>query len=199
MNKDIVPTDTRYVPFTQHRWCCVPTCILMIMYKHSIPLISQELLGYYLGLVVPPDQKEYFWNVRISEERPSAGYGTRIGLPEFNPNKAFETLQIPLRFTERLIDTFHSLDDFKTYLREMEQNNKDIVLCFDVGALWDSDLHDGHACLLDRVINDNVRMVDPTWNSAIWEIVSIKKLYQAMQFHGVQNSAGCWEFEKINK
>jgi hypothetical protein len=51
--KEIVPSDSRYVPLTQQKWCCVPTCIQMVMIKQGIPLQPAELIGYELGLIVP--------------------------------------------------------------------------------------------------------------------------------------------------
>lgn len=58
--KNIIPKDTRYIPFTQQKSCCVPTSISIIMYKRNIPLIPQEVLGYYLGLIVDPEFKNLF-------------------------------------------------------------------------------------------------------------------------------------------
>ena len=96
--EEIVPKNSRYMPFTQQAACCVPTCFQMIMYKHGIPLKPSEEIGYHLGLVVHPDRKKLFYNVRTSSEKPPAGYGTRIYDPEFEPNNAFRKLGIPLTF-----------------------------------------------------------------------------------------------------
>ncbi len=52
---EIVPKDSRYIPFSQQPYCCVPTSIQMVMYRHNIPLVPAEELGYHLGLTVPKD------------------------------------------------------------------------------------------------------------------------------------------------
>src|SRR5882724_1582645 len=96
------PNDSRYVPFTQQAYCCAPTSIQMIMYRHRIPLIPAEELGYHLGLVVSPDEKALFYDVRTANDPPSAaGFGTQIYNPEYEPNKVFQKLGIPLEFTLR--------------------------------------------------------------------------------------------------
>lgn len=56
----------------------------MIMYRHGIPLISAEELGYHMGLVVPPEEERLFNHVRVAKEPPTeAGFGTQIHLPEY--------------------------------------------------------------------------------------------------------------------
>lgn len=49
---NIVPLDTRYVPLTQQKWCCVPTCFQVVMLRHNIPLVPAEVIGYHMGLIV---------------------------------------------------------------------------------------------------------------------------------------------------
>jgi len=41
-----VPTDSRYIPFTQQPYWCTPTSIQIVMHKLGLPLVSQEELGY---------------------------------------------------------------------------------------------------------------------------------------------------------
>jgi hypothetical protein len=42
MAKEIIPKNSRYIPLTQQKWCCVPMCIQMVILKHGMPLISAE-------------------------------------------------------------------------------------------------------------------------------------------------------------
>ena len=95
---EIIPKDSRYVPLTQQNWCCVPTCIQMIMLKHEVPLLAAEFLGYHLGLIVPEQELKYFWNARTGK-RPSSGWGTQIGNQKYEPNLVFEKLNIPLKMS----------------------------------------------------------------------------------------------------
>lgn len=200
MPKDIIPSDSRYIPLTQQKSCCVPTCIQMVMLRHNIPLQPAELIGHHLGLIVDADSVKYFWNVTTGE-RPSSGYGTRIGLPEYSLNSMFEKLNIPLKSTLQLINKFAILESFADYLKKVVSNEQDILVCYDWPTLFDPMLHDhwGHVCVLDKVniANDELRIIDPSPNSAKWVTIKISDMYRAMQVHGEKNSGGFWEiYEK---
>ena len=105
--KEIIPKDTRYVPLTQQPSCCTPTSISIVMLKLGIPLISQELLGYHLGLRVNKKVKLLFWNPVVGP-KPGAGYGTRIDRKEYETNAIFKKLNIPLE------GTFYPIENFKS-------------------------------------------------------------------------------------
>lgn len=195
--RQVVPADSRYIPFTQQKSCCVPTCLLMIMYRHGLPLLPAEKLGYHLGLVVPPDREELFYHARVAAKMPKAGYGTRIYLPRYEPNKVFRQLGIPLSFKIYPISLYKSLNKAMIFLLEAEKADQDIVLCFNHGALVDDPTLDwGHVCLFDRFINDRVRIVDPSNDQPKWRLVSLKKLYFAMRKHGEEKAGGFWLVEK---
>lgn len=199
MNKDIVPSDSRYIPLTQQKYCCVPTCIQMVMLRHDIQLVPAELIGHLLGLIVDTDSTKYFWNVTTGE-RPSSGYGTRIGKPEFGPNAAFKRLHIPLKMTWSLINKFKSISDFHKYLSSAQIKDLDILVCYDWPTLFDPQLNDhwGHVCVLDKlhIEKDEMRIIDPSPTSAKWVTVKITDMYHAMQIHGEKNSGGFWELHE---
>ncbi|MDD5290936.1 MAG: hypothetical protein PHZ04_02360 [Patescibacteria group bacterium] len=197
--KDVTPKDTRYIPFTQQPWCCVPTCILMIMYRHHIPLISQELLGYYLGLIVPQKDRKYFWRVAVGK-RPPAGYGTRSYLKIYEPNKALKRLKIPLEIKFHPIDKFKNINDFSDFLIKAEKQNKDILACFNYKKLYGQGNDGGHLSVVDRVYlkGSKVRLIDPGGNEPKWRLVSITELKKAMEGH-YYKSARFWEFKLMEK
>lgn len=192
--KDVVPSDSRYIPLTQQRWCCVPTCIQIVMYRHKIPLIPAELIGYHLGLIVPEEELQYFWNGRTGK-MPVASWGTQISKPEFSPNVVFKKLKIPLKMELKLISGFKNLQTFKEYLREVESRDKDVLVCFDYGTLYNTDYHGGHVCVLDRVYlsKGEFRLIDTEYKSPKWRVVKVDKLYSAMKIHGDVKSGGFWE------
>jgi hypothetical protein len=193
----ITPADSRYVPLTQQDYCCVPTCLQMVMYKSGIPLLPAEEIGYHLGLIVPPAENHLFFNVRTSTEKPPAGYGTRIYLPEFEPNEAFKNLQLPLRLTVKPITQFSSADDLLQTLREVEAQDGNALLCYNHGALVDDPSRDwGHVVVFDRIIDGDVRIVDPSPSHPKWRTVKPGKLFEAMKEHGEERSAGIWLIEK---
>lgn len=199
--KNIIPPDTKYIPLTQQKWCCVPTCIQMVMLRHNLPLLPAELIGYYLGLVVPQEAKKFFWHARTGS-KPPAGFGTQTSKPRFNPNKAFKKLNIPLTMTKKLIDKFPDLKSFHQYLDSVKNSDKDILVCFDHPTLTDLQQkeHWGHVCVLDQVDIDKnqIRIIDPSQLSIKWLTVKIPKMYKAMVIHTPKNSGGLWELRLLN-
>jgi len=195
--KEIVPRDSRYVPITQQRWCCVPACVSMIMYRHKIPLVYQEELGYHLGLIMPKDELKNYWNARTGL-RPPAGYGTQIFKKEYYPDVAFKKLKIPLKMIFHPVDGYKSAEEFKKYLESVEKEDKDVAVCFDYGKMYNHIYVGGHVSLIDRVDfeKDEVRLIDPLYEVPKWRIVKISKLIKAMQFHTSANMGGFWEFAR---
>ncbi|MFH1522538.1 MAG: hypothetical protein ABIE43_01810 [Patescibacteria group bacterium] len=192
--QNIIPKDSRYIPIVQQPWCCVPACISMVMHRYKIPLISQELLGYYLGLVVPKKDAKYFWKARTGK-KPPAGYGTRIYIKKYHPNSIFPRLRIPLRMIFYPIDKYKNISDFKNYLISVERLDKNILACFHYKKLYGSGNDGGHLSVVDRVyLNKNkIRLIDPARSMPKWRVVSIAKLKKAMDCHH-KGSAGFWEF-----
>lgn len=165
----------------------------MVMYKHNIPLVPAEELGYHLGLIVPPEEVHLFYNVRTSPKPPPAGYGTQIALPEFKPNQAFMKLNIPLSFTVKPIADIHTTEALLKELSEAEKHDIDVLLCFNHGALADEDKDWGHVCVFDRVIDGKLRIVDPSATRPKWRLVTADKMFAAMKKHGTRTAAaGLW-------
>lgn len=204
--ENVVPTDSRYIPLTQQVWCCVPTCFQMVMLRHKIPLLPVELMGSYLGLLVPEKDKDLFYDVKTGP-KPKGGYGTQGQEKELS-NEMFERLKIPLKMDWQLIDNFKDVDAVRNYLQKVVSSDKDVLVCFEYGRLfgswyqsllfWDKS---GHVCLIDKVdLNKNeIRLVDSEQDAPKWRIVKIDKLFLAMKVHGPENSAGFWELSVTSK
>jgi len=192
------PAYTRYVPLTQQPYCCVPTSIQMVMVKNGIPLVPAEEIGYHLGLVVHPNDAKLFYKVRTSETPPPAGYGTRIYDPEFAPNAAFKRLNIPLKHTIHPITEIASADELLNILKEVETKDGNVLLCFNHGVLvGDETRNNGHVVVFDRIIDGQLRIIDPSPNHPKWRNVEADRMFEAMQRHGVQKSAGLWHLAKL--
>lgn len=193
------PADSRYMPFTQQASCCVPTCMQMVMYKLGIPLIPAEEIGYHLGLVVRPEDGYLFYEPRTSDVPPSAGYGTQIYEPEFELNTAFKNMGIPLNYTLKPIQEIASPDELLKILSAAEASDENALLCFNHGALVDDDSRDwGHVVVFDRVIDGDLRIIDPSPTHPKWRIVKTQKMFDAMVFHGKKKTAsGVWLIGRI--
>lgn len=195
---DIIPTDSRYVPMRQQPYCCVPACISVVMYRLGLPLISQELLGYHLGLTVPPESASDFFNPRVSDKPPSAaGYGTQIHVPEFEPNEVFEKLDIPLRMERKLVDQMLTFEDFQETLRQLLDEDADVLACLQWGNLADQpEKAWGHVLVIDQMDNEMIRFIE-TDTGCKWKSFPTKKVYQAMVDHTAENAGGLWVLRRI--
>ena len=195
--KDVVPADSKYVPLTQQKWLCVPTCIQIVMLRHNIPLIPAEVIGYNMNLLVPKRDAALFWKPRTGK-KPKAGWGTQLK-EKLSANKLFKKMGIPLKLDWILIDEFKDFDQFKKYLGRITNSDKDFFVCFDWGNMFGTSYVGGHVCVLDKVYVDKgeIRMIDPEYRAPKWRVVKTKKLYQAMKFHGKKNSAGFWNLSLI--
>lgn len=195
--KNIIPKDTRYIPLTQQRSCCVPTSISIVMYKLGLPLRPQELLGRYLGLIVSKESKGLFWNPRTGK-KPKAGYGTRTRLKQYNPNSAFKKLGIPLKMTVHPIDKFKTKKDFVSFVLNCVKRSKNILVCFNQGVLSNNNKNAGHVCVVDQIYpsKDTIRLIDPSSNQPKWREVKINKLKKAMELHPAKGG-GFWELERV--
>jgi hypothetical protein len=189
--------ESRYIPLTQQKYCCVPTCIQMVMYKNSIPLVSQEDIGNVLGLTVPKEDAYLFKNPRTGE-RPRAGWGTQIYKDEYSPNVAFQKLQIPLQMELHLIDEFGSVKDVITFLSSQQDDNSDILVCYDYGTLFDTDSTSGHVNVFDGIDIDSqlITLIDPEQKVPKYRVVHAEKLFDAMVVHTKDKSGGFWKLSK---
>ncbi len=196
--KEIIPNNSRYVPLTQQAYCCVPTCIQIIMLRHCIPLQSAEIMASLMKVVVSEDKKDLFWNLPYLKQRPKSGFWTSVSENK-TINKMFAKLDIPLHAQINFIDNFPSEQSLFDYLQEAVEQDDDIILCYDFGYLFDTGKHSWHASVLDRVDEENkkVRFIDPESTSPKWQIVDIWKLYQSMKHHGSRYMAWCWDIKRI--
>jgi hypothetical protein len=196
----VVPNDSRYIPFTQQKYDCVPTSILMIMYRNGIPLLPSEELGYHLGLVVPPSDKKLYYKPRVSKTPPPSGYGTKINKAKYMPNKVFDKLGIPLKCKLILADDIKNAEDLVAILTEVEKNDTDALLCFNYSMANELPYKNGgHVVVFDRIINGKIRIVDAWYKNPKWQLRDPKLLYKAIKIHGNKNAGGVWLFEKVSK
>jgi len=201
---EITPADTRYVPLQQQPYCCVPTCIQMIMLRHHIPLRPAEEIGAHMGLIVPPEDAVFFYNPAISETRPTNGYGSAHLVNEAtHPNHAFISLGIPLHMHEERINNFADTESFKHRIKEIISQDLDALICLRWADLIDKstliepvDMLSGHVIVIDQFTSDNtLRVMDPA-RGAKWREFSIDALYRATHAHTAEKGAGLWIFQK---
>jgi len=182
--KNIIPKDTRYTPFTQQNSCCVPTSINIVMYKEGLPLIPQELLGYYLGLILEKKYKKLFWGVRTGK-RPPAGYGTQMQKKQFEINSIFKKLKIPLKVTTYPIKYFKNKKELVLFIFDKIKSNKNLIVLLASDVLNKTKNNNGHACVIDRIYpaKDLIRLIDPSAVQPKWREIKIDKFIKAIKSH----------------
>jgi hypothetical protein len=169
------------------------------MTKHQIPLVSAELLGHHMGLLVPKKYKDLFW-LDATGKRPRAGYGTQIGKKGKSPNDAFKKLDIPLSFNQHLIDKIDDENGLRKLLKSAETDDKDVMVCFDWGILFSNKSTCGHVCLFDRLLSSGkVRIIDTEYKAPKWRLVNLSRLFKAMKKHGPENGGGLWNIKYVGK
>jgi hypothetical protein len=194
--KEIIPKDTRYVPFTQQNSCCVPTSISIVMYKLGIPLIPQELLGYHLGLILDKEKKYLFWNARTGK-KPGTGYGTQINRKQYEINSVFKKLKIPIRVTNYSINDFKTKKELISFIFDNIKKDKDLIVLLNSDILNNTQNNNGHACVIDRIYpkKDIIRLIDPSAVQTKWRELKIDKFIKAIKLH----PTGTGRFLELNR
>lgn len=163
----------------------------MVMYKNNLPLISQEDIGYELGLTVPAESAHLFQRVRT--EKPASGlWGTQIGDEKYEINSVLAQLQFPLKVDIKHVDSIGSSEELLELLKQVEQTNGDALVCFKYGKLWGTDSTSGHVCVFDKVIEGRIILVDPGQETPKLREVEPKELYASMVAHASAVFPGLW-------
>ncbi|MFA5022152.1 MAG: hypothetical protein WC508_03675 [Patescibacteria group bacterium] len=155
----------------------------MIMYRQGLPLIPQELLGHYLGLLVDKKDKKLFWNVRTGK-RPPAGYGTQMKNKQFEINSVFKRLRIPLTVATYYIRNFKK-KELIFLISNSIKRNEDLIAMLASDVLNNTKNNNGHACVIDRIypVKNLIRLIDPSAVQPKWREIKIDKFIKAVMFH----------------
>jgi hypothetical protein len=154
------------------------------MYKHKIPLLPQELLGYHLGLTIAPKKRNLFWNP-ISGKRPPAGYGTQIDRTSYEINSVLHKLKIPLKVKVYPFGKFKTEGALLSFIADDLKKDKDLIVVLSSDVLNGTRKRNGHACVIDRFYSkrNTVRLIDPSSIQPKWREIPIDKFIKAIKFH----------------
>lgn len=179
----------RYDPITEKPYCCVPAVLQMIQARRGLRSMSQDEIGWELGLIVPPEKKSEFTKVRTGS-KPRAGYGTQTSKPEFSIERYFDHKHLPLSITRVPPSSLNEL--ISTIEAAFAQDN-DIVLCFNSQLLFgDGDVE--HVSLIEEFNKNSgrVTVVDPEIGSPKRRITMISEVFKTIQNHNVSEIGGLW-------
>jgi len=148
-----------YIPLTQQKYCCIPTCIQMILLRKNLKLYSQEEIGAKLGLVIPKKLKHLFSNIVKTGKKPKRGYGTREVENKFHLNKFFIAKNISLRSTRvRISESQNPKKLIETNLRK----GNDIIVIYNNKGIDKRGKSFGHGCLISEIKNNEVSLINPS-------------------------------------
>ncbi|HEY1063773.1 MAG TPA: Type 1 glutamine amidotransferase-like domain-containing protein [Candidatus Saccharimonadales bacterium] len=184
--------NSRYRPISQKPYCCVPTCLQMVLEKNGLPRPTQEAIGIQLGLVVPPEFAEEFEDVPVSEKPlVSSGFGTRIQDPNYSLDSLIKKEQWPLKLTIRLASDIASEQALADILQDVETRDSDALICYQ------NDRGFGHVTVFNRMVNKEVGIIDPSPLYDKWRTLDLTDIYRRIQKHGDANMGGIWLLERV--
>ena len=53
-----IKCSSKYTPIVQKPYGCVIACLQMVLFRRGLKLISQDKIGFELGLIVPKEFKK---------------------------------------------------------------------------------------------------------------------------------------------
>jgi hypothetical protein len=151
--------------------------------------MSQEEIGWELGLIVPPEIQLKFTKVRTGP-KPQAGYGTQTSKPEFSIEKYFDRNNLPLTITTVPPP---SLDELISNIVAALGRNNDVVLCYNSQCLFgDGDIE--HVSLIEEFNKESgqVTVVDPAIGAPKRRVTTIFEIFKTMQHNNVCEIGGFW-------
>jgi hypothetical protein len=109
-------------------------------------------------------------------------------------------MNIPLHFAVEPITNFSSANELLERLRSLERDNLDALVAFNLGALIDDPSLDKahHACVFDRIIDNHIRLIDPSFYAPKWRVFDAEQLFVAMRKHVSPEWGGLWLLTKTN-
>lgn len=177
----------KYIPITEQPYCCVPACVQMILLRRNIPLISQEEIGYDMGLIVPKKDKKLFKKVRTGK-KPKAGWGTQTAKSIYSINNFFRKNKINLNEKHFFLI---KLKEILKFLQN-ELKDKDIIVCFNYKKLYNQGESGGHVSIVENIKGNYVTLIDSEYGVPKYRKVSLKRISAAIKFHGNEKRAGFW-------
>ena len=179
----------RYDHITEKPYCCVPAVLQMIQARRGLSSMSQDEIGWELGLIVPAEVKSEFIKVRTGP-KPLVGYGTQVSNPQFSIEKYFVRNSLPLSIKK--VSATSVLELGFIIVSALNQDD-DIVLCLNSLHLFgEGDIE--HVFLIEKYNEafSQVTVVDSAIGAPIHRITTVDSIFETIQNHNVSTLAGLW-------
>ncbi len=159
----------------------------MILDRRKIFHGTQDEIGYDFGLTVPKEKVHLYTKVRTGK-KPIEGYGTQVGKKQYSINNYFQKNNINLK---EIYFFVKDISDVKEFIISNIRKNNDIIVCFNNEKLYGKG-DCGHVSLIQGIENNIVSLIDPGKDVPKLRKVELKKLIDAMEYHGKEKSGGFW-------
>ena len=179
----------RYDHITEKPYCCVPAVLQMIQERRGLISMSQDEIGWELGLIVPAEVKSKFIKVRTGP-KPSVGYGTQVSNPQFSIEEYFARNCLPLSIKRVSATSVLELDSI---IGSALKKDDDIVLCLNSLHLFgEGDIE--HVFLIEKYNEaiDEVTVVDPAIGAPVHRVTVVGSIFETIQNHNVSTLGGIW-------
>lgn len=178
-----------YEPITEKEFCCVPAVLQMIQTRRGFKCLSQDEIGYQLGLIVPKEKEHLFKQTRTGPE-PRSGYGTQTSKKEFSIASYFRRNSLPLKLVKIKP---HSLDELHSQLTISIRNGDDVIICYN-SRLFGGDGNIEHVSLVQEVDLETgyLLVVDPAIDAPKLRETTMNRLYDILRTHVVSEHGGLW-------
>lgn len=171
-----IKINLHYVQVTEKPYCCVPAVLQMILKRRRLKKLSQEKIGWELGLTVPKEKTHLFKKVRTSTREPQYGWGTKTYKKEFSINNFFLKKKLPLACT---IESLQNIKDVSQFISTHLQDNHDIIICYNSQILF-NDGDREHVSLIQSIDRDIITLIDPAIRVPKIRKITLPKLLQAL-------------------
>ena len=183
----------KYRSLVAKPYCAELACIQAVMNRHGLNGYSQEDLGFEMGLVVPVEDYLMFNKIHISVELPPSGYGARIHLTKYDPNKFFKEHKIPLVAKLHLPWEIANLPEFVAVQHELD---RDVMAIYDEAVFNGNGESKGCAALIEGVTYEQAAVIGPTKSGFKRRKVKLENLLNAVETRE-EHGGGFWLFREI--
>ena len=80
-------------------------------------------------------------------------------------------------------------------LSDLAKENADVLLSFAYEELWGGEKESGHVCIFDKIVGDNVWMIDPEQEVPKFRKATIQNFYRAIRKHDIDAFNGLFLLE----
>lgn len=182
----------RYIPFIQQKYCCLPACLQMIIYKNWFPLLSQEEIWWNLWLIVSEDDAWLFGNVRTWTE-PHSWRWTQVYKIPYSVNWFFRKNKMRLMEKNFFLT---KVWESRKFIQDSIDLDNDIIVCFNYAKLYWEWNDWWHLSVIESMEWDEITLIDPSYNTPKFRKVALKDLLKAVSYHWKEN---VWWFWLITK